>query len=253
MSVNNKQKMKTETKYDDLFSGVIGQDYELLKLICPLATEMSHLVGLAVAAYPASADTLNVVELGGGTGITTLSLLSAIDAVNVFSIDNAPTMQNQAKQHLKQWVDKDKLRFCGEDALTALKNMASNSVDIVASAYTLHNFLNTYRLDVITEIFRVLKPGGQFINGDRYGLDDISEHTRTVQQEVSAYFEVLTRINRLELLEQWIVHLFNDESENHVMRTSVALKQLADAGFTDINLTHRLEVNALVTAIKPSL
>jgi len=224
----------------------------MLKLICPLATEMSQLVGLAVASYPASSQTLNVVELGGGTGITTLSVLTARDALTLFSIDNEPTMQNQAKQHLKQWVDEDKLHFCGEDALTALKQIASDSVDIVASAYTLHNFLNSYRLDVITEIFRVLKPGGQFINGDRYALDDVSEHTRTVQQEVSAYFKVLTRINRLDLLEHWIVHLFNDESENHVMRTSVALKQLADAGFVNINLTHRIEVNALVTAIKPS-
>ncbi len=135
--------------------------------------------------------------------------------------------------------------------LTALTHIASDSVDIVASAYTLHNFLNTYRADVINEIFRVLKPGGQFINGDRYGLDNISEHTRIIQQEVSAYFKVLSNINRLDLLEHWIVHLFNDESENHVMRTSVALKQMADAGFTDINLAHRLEVNALVTALKP--
>ena len=251
MSADNKLKMKTNSQYDALFSGVIGQDYEMLKLICPLATEMSHLVGLTVAAYPASTQALNVVELGGGTGITTLSLLTSRDALSVFSIDNEPTMQNQAKQHLKQWVDEDKLQFCGEDALTALKQIASDSVDIVASAYTLHNFHHQYRDDVIKEILRVLKPGGQFINGDRYGLDDIFEHTRSIQQEVSAYFKVLTRINRLDLLEHWIVHLFNDESENHVMRTSVALKQLADTGFIDINLTHRLEVNALVTAMKP--
>ena len=225
----------------------------MLKLICPLATEMSRLVGQVVAAYPASGQMFNVVELGGGTGITTLSLLTARDSMTVFSIDNEPTMQNQAKINLKQWVEQDRLHFCGDDALTALKNIASGSVDIVASAYTLHNFLNTYRLNVIEEIFRVLKPGGQFINGDRYGLDDISRHTRTVQQEVSEYFRVLTRINRLDLLEHWIVHLFNDESENHVMRTAVALKQLADAGFKDICLTHRQEVNALVTAIKPPL
>ncbi|MDD5276909.1 MAG: class I SAM-dependent methyltransferase [Methylovulum sp.] len=239
------------TQYDSMFSGIIGQNYDTLKQICPLATEMSRLVGIAVSGYPASTSPLEVVELGGGTGITTLSLLTARADLNVFSVDNAPTMQNQAKKHLQQWIDEGRLAFCADDALAALKNLATSSADIVASAYTLHNFINAYRQEVIQEIFRVLKPGGQFINGDRYALDDISNHTRHIQEEISGYFKVLIRANKPDLLEQWIVHLFNDESENHVMRESAALQQLHGAGFTEINLTHRLQVNALVTATKP--
>lgn len=239
-------------KYDAIFSGVIGQDYELLNLICPLATKMSRLVGDAVSDYAAhTTGNLTVVELGGGTGITTLSLLTASDKLNILSIDNEPVMQEQAKKHLHKWATEGRLAFCGDDALTALKNIATGSVDIVASAYTLHNFLDTYRNEVLQEVFRILTPGGRFINGDRYGLDDVSKHTRTIQDEVSGYFKVLTQINKLDVLEHWIVHLFSDESENHVMRESVALKQLSDAGFSSITLSHRLEVNALVTATKP--
>lgn len=48
-----------------------------------------------------------------------------------------------------------------------------------------------------------------------------------------------------------MLHLFSDESENHVMRESFALKQLAQTGFVKINLSHREQVNALVTAFKP--
>ncbi len=246
--------MTDKSKYDALFSGVIGQDYELLNLICPLATQMSQRVGASAGEYAMQANgNLAVVELGGGTGITTLALLTASDKFNILSVDNEPVMQDQAKKHLHKWAQEGKLAFCGDDALTALKNLPTDSVDIVASAYTLHNFLDTYRKEVINEIFRILKPGGQFINGDRYGLDDISEHTRTIQEEVSRYFKVLIQINKLDVLEHWIVHLFSDESENHVMRESVALKQLRDTGFSNINLSHRLEVNALVTAIKPGL
>ena len=47
------------------------------------------------------------------------------------------------------------------------------------------------------------------------------------------------------------MHLFSDESENHVMRESDALKQLQTAGFIDIQLTDRMAVNALVKAVKP--
>lgn len=241
-----------KAQYDAVFSGVIGQDYEMLNLICPLATEMSRLVGLAVSAYPQEqGNSLSIIELGGGTGITTLSLLNAKDNVHIISVDNEPVMQNQAKKNLQRWVSEEKLSFCCDDALTALKNQPTASVDIVASAYTLHNFLADYRECVVCEIFRVLKPGGILINGDRYALDDVSEHTRLVQKEMSGYFKILTSINRMDLLEHWIVHLFSDESENHVMRETVALIQLRNAGFFDIKLSHRNEVNALITAVKP--
>ena len=172
--------------------------------------------------------------------------------MTVTSIDNEPTMQNQAKTHLRAWTEKNHLNFCGQDALTALKDFEPNSVDIVASAYTLHNFIDSYRAEVINEIFRVLKLGGRFINGDRYGLDDVTGHTRMVQQEISDYFKILVRENKLDLLEHWIIHLFNDESQNHVMRESSSLQQLQDAGFSKIDLSHRMAVNALVTAVKPA-
>ncbi|AEF99684.1 class I SAM-dependent methyltransferase [Methylomonas methanica] len=243
--------MMAANSFDAMFSGVIGQEYQLLKLICPFATEMSRLVGVEVGEYcKLKSDPQFIVELGGGTGITTLSILSADEWSPVLSVDNEPTMQNQAKQSLQAWVDSGRLQFSGNDALSALQQLASDSVDIVASAYTLHNFEADYRRQVIQEIFRVLKVGGQFINGDRYALDDISVHTRNTQKEVAGYFKVLTQINRLDLLEHWIIHLFNDESENHIMRESIALQQMIAAGFERIQFKARHEVNALLTATK---
>lgn len=243
--------MSDQQRFEAMFSGAIGREYQLLKLICPFAPEISRLVGLEVAeGWRQEAEPQRVVELGGGTGITTLSILSANESIQVLSIDNEPTMQNQAKQHLQDWFSSGHLTFCGDDVLTALNNLEDASVDAVASAYTLHNFEADYRKQVINECYRVLKPGGRFINGDRYALDDISQHTRNTQQEVAGYFKVLTDINRLDLLELWIIHLFNDESENHIMRESVALQQLRDAGFEQIQVKLRKDINALVTAIK---
>jgi hypothetical protein len=54
----------------------------------------------------------------------------------------------------------------------------------------------------------------------------------------------------LDLLEHWIIHLFSDESENHIMRESVAVKQLNEVGFQAIELKLRQEVNGLVIAKK---
>jgi ubiquinone/menaquinone biosynthesis C-methylase UbiE len=243
--------MSNTSPYNAMFSSIIGQDYDMLQLLSPAVNEMSRLVGSTVNAYHASTEPLLVVELGGGTGVTTQALLTAKEGLQVFSIDNEPTMQKQAKQRLQQWVDQGHLTFCADDALTALQQLASDSIDIIASAYTLHNFLNSYREQVLKEVFRVLKPNGQFINADRYGLNDISHHTLAIQEEVGNYFKVLTPLNRLDLLEQWIVHLFSDESENHVMREAVALQQLQECGFLSITVSDRNAINALVTAKKP--
>ncbi|MCK5353977.1 MAG: SAM-dependent methyltransferase, partial [Methyloprofundus sp.] len=60
----------------------------------------------------------------------------------------------------------------------------------------------------------------------------------------------LIGINKLDVLEHWIVHLFSDESENHVMRETFSLQQLRQAGFKQVSLSHRCEVNALVSALK---
>lgn len=244
--------MTDSINYEAMFSGAMGKEYQMLTLICPLAAKMSQLVGSAVAAYSQqSAKKLQIVELGGGTGITTAALLAATDNALITSVDNEPTMQEQARQNLQPYHAAGQLIFSGDDALSALQKMPDNSVEIVASAYTLHNFLDQYRAQVIVEIFRVLKSGGQFINGDRYALDAISAHTLLVQKEIAGYFKVFIAQNRLDLLEQWLTHLFADESENHIMRERVALQQLEQAGFVNIRLTQREEVNALVTAIKP--
>jgi ubiquinone/menaquinone biosynthesis C-methylase UbiE len=243
--------MTAPVDYESIFSGIIGQEYDLLKLICPLAAKMSHLVGESVKRYCLDKATpQSVLELGGGTGITTLALLTADDNVQVLSIDNAETMQKQARQSLEQWLQSGRLSLQLEDILTALENSPDASVDIVASAYTLHNFEHGYRDRVITEIYRVLKPGGLFVNGDRYALDDVNAHTRLIQQEVQGYFSVLIQQERLDILEHWIVHLFSDESENHVMRETPSLEQLQQQGFRSIQLQHRQQVNALVSALK---
>ncbi|MDT8406823.1 MAG: class I SAM-dependent methyltransferase [Methylococcales bacterium] len=235
-----------------MFEGVIGQEYAMLSKICPQAPIMSQCAADAAKAYRDRQNRpINIYELGGGTGITTLALLLACPDSTIESVEIAATMQNQARESLKNWLNEGRLQLVLNDALSALQTLPDASFDVIASAYTLHNFEHAYRDQVMAEIFRVLKPGGLFVNGDRYGLDDINAHTESIQLEVRRYFEVLTEMNRLDLLEQWIVHLFSDESENHVMRTHISLDLLKFLGFTDIQLSHRQQVNALVTALKP--
>jgi tRNA (cmo5U34)-methyltransferase len=244
--------IERQTSMERLFSGQIGAEYEMLRLICPASVDMSRRVGEALASMVSNTgQTPQTLELGCGTGITTLSILAQNPAIRLHSVDNEPTMLNQAREHLGAWLDKRQLSLEETDALGALRQCASDSLDAIASAYTLHNFLQNYRAQVYPEIFRVLKPGGVFINGDRYALDDTLAHTGLIQQEIKAYFDVLLKMNRADLLEKWIVHLFSDESPDHIMRLQPALDAFSAAGFCPVEQRFNDGVNCLLIAHKP--
>ncbi len=233
-----------------LFSGLISAEYDMLKLICPAAVEVSQKVGETLETWQVGKP-LNVFELGCGTGITTLSILLARNDISLTSIDNEPNMLEQSKHNLSHWLETGQLRLIETDALSGLQSLPDESVDVVASGYVTHNFLEAYRAQVLGEIFRVLKPGGAFINGDRYALDDTLEHTRFTQEEVKYWFKVFGEMNRYDLLEQWIVHLFSDESHDHIMRLEPALTCMKGIGFSPIEVRYREGINTLLLAVKP--
>jgi tRNA (cmo5U34)-methyltransferase len=246
--------MNLEHAAEHLFKGPIAEEYGMLALICPAAAEMSRRVGKFAGDWtpPYPASQLHLLEIGCGTGITTACLLAGREDALIESIDNAPAMLSQARQNLKEALAAKRLRLIENDALSHLQEIPEASVDIVASAYAFHNFLHGYRRRVLEEVFRVLKPGGLFVNGDRYAIDDADEHLKKTQEEVRGYFRIFGEMNRPDLLEQWILHLFSDESEEHIMRLKPALDAMGEIGFDNIGLHFRDGVNALVSAIKPS-
>lgn len=244
-----------ETSADLTFNGALGEEYATLREICPAAAEMSRHVGAYVRAWkPGGQCTgvpLQAIEIGCGTGITTQALLSARDDLMLTAFDIAPAMLAQARESLALSLQSGRVQLIESDALAFLTGVVSHSVGLVASGYVLHNFEREYRRRVIAEIFRVLKPGGVFVNGDRYALDDALAHLRVIQDEVRHFFAAFTRLGRLDLLEQWTVHLFSDESPSHVMPLSDALQCYRDVGFSPVVVHHRESNNALVSAEKP--
>ncbi|MBM3203677.1 class I SAM-dependent methyltransferase [Candidatus Woesearchaeota archaeon] len=238
-------------KAELLFKGPLAEEYAMLQKICPAAAEMSQRVGRFVNALPTPEHgSLRLLEIGGGTGITTLHLLARPDVL-ITSVDNAPAMQHQARDHLADYLTWQRLQLVENDALSFLRQQADRHFDVVASAYTLHNFLGPYRDLVLAEIFRVLQPGGLFLNGDRYGLEDTLQHLHLIQEEARHYFRTFQAMNRIDLLEHWIIHLFSDESPDHSMRLDQALDTLETIGFDPVRIHHRDGVNTLVSALKP--
>jgi ubiquinone/menaquinone biosynthesis C-methylase UbiE len=236
---------------ENLFTGPIGREYEMLRLICPNAAALAGKLGDYLATLRPGAP-LRGFEIGCGTGVSTLALLAKNAGLHLVAVDSSAKMLEQARGNLEEWAGAGRVEFIKADALDALRAQGDASFDVVASNYATHNFPGDYRQRVVAEVFRVLKPGGLFLNGDRFALDDRAAHLALTQSEVRHWFKTFAAINRYDLLEDWVVHLFSDESPEHIMYFAPAMALLQEAGFAPVRVHYREGVDALVAATKPA-
>ena len=163
---------------DSRFSNILGEDYDLLKIVIPHHDEFQDKIGEVIKNYLSSlqTDTILAVDGGVGTGLTTTRILSADKRIKVIGIDNEEKTLNQARQILKEFGERIDLRK--RDLLEAIEATPSQSVDIFASVWVIHNFQPSYRQILFSEIARVLKIGGLFVSGDNYARDNDSDHKK---------------------------------------------------------------------------
>ncbi|MGA9600227.1 MAG: class I SAM-dependent methyltransferase [Methylocystis sp.] len=232
------------------FTGALGEEYETLRLICPnhplLAEKLGHYVGRW-----SQGGAIDGVEIGCGTGISAYSLLSAAPGLSLLALDASAKMLEQARANLSAEVEAGRLRFVEADALEALRALPDETLDLVASNYATHNFRAEYRRLAFAEVFRALKPGGLFINGDRFALDDREEHLTLTQATLRHWFATFAKLGRPDVLEEWVIHFFSDESPDRIMVFTPALEELGRLGFAPVEIEFRDGVDTLVAATKP--
>ena len=105
-------------------------------------------------------DCLDCLDLCCGTGDISVRLTKMNLSKKVTSVDFSEKMLSVAKERLKG-ITKSTLDI--GDA-TNLKNLAANKFDVVTVGFGLRNVDNLDK--ALSEIYRVLKPGGLFINLD---------------------------------------------------------------------------------------
>jgi len=232
------------------FTGALGEEYQTLRLICPNHPLLAQKLGQYVGRWSQGAA-ISGFEIGCGTGISTHSLLSGAPGLSLVALDASAKMLEQACANLPSEVAAGRLRFVEADALDALRALPDESLDLVASNYATHNFRAEYRRQAFGEVFRALKPGGLFVNGDRFALDDREAHLTLTQATLRHWFTTFASLGRPDILEEWVIHLFSDESPDRIMVFTPALEELGRLGFAPVEIEFRDGVDTLVAATKP--
>ncbi|NOX71812.1 MAG: class I SAM-dependent methyltransferase [Candidatus Micrarchaeota archaeon] len=234
------------------FSGKIGEEYELFLLACPHCDELEMLVGEIIKNEYNNSDknVISAVEIGCGLGITTKNILISDSRVNVTAIDNERIMLKQAKENLKSYIEDGRLKLIMSDALEFVRSLPDSSFDAIASVFTLHNFEQKYRNELINEIFRVLVPGGLFINADKYARDDNALHYNDLKWQINQFIEKYSGIGRFDLINEWINHYLVDNKDNIIMKEGKSFDILKKSGFRNIKKVYRKHMEAIVVCKK---
>jgi ubiquinone/menaquinone biosynthesis C-methylase UbiE len=237
---------------DKRFRGIASKDYDISTIGIPHRMELQQKITDVIkkSFKNSKIHVISVVEIGCGTGQTTTAILESDKRVHVSAVDNEPSMIKQAKIFLKEFIDTERVKLIEKDALNFLKKQHSNSFDVFASAFTLHNFRRNFRNKILKEIFRVLKKDGIFVNADKYALDDILAHKKTLNWQLNRFKTEYSKINRQDLVEEWTNHYLEDDKPDIIMKELESFKIMKELGFKDSGIIFRKQMDAVLVAKK---
>lgn len=238
---------------DKRFHGKAGDDYEIFRLTAfPITVKLHNIISEKIRHEFSlhSMNIINVLEIGCGTGYTTKTILNSDTRTKIVAIDNEEKMIDQIKETLDTYIKSGKVTLIENDALDFLKTQNLESFDIIVTAATLHNFTQDYRKNILTEVYRVLKPNCLFINADKYALNDPVEHNKTLNWQLKELKRVFTKSNRIDLLEEWTNHYLIDNKPELIMKEKESINFMKEIGFKDVELVFREQMDAVLIARK---
>ena len=190
---------------------------------------------------------LSVMDVGIGTGDTTVAVFESRPNMLVYGVDNNQERLDIAEAKLQD----PSIVLVNTDLNQYLSQQDSESFDLVYSAFTMHSLKIEERAQAYNGIHRVLKPGMFFIDYDITFLEDKGS------ERVLAWIRRLDNaFDRGELSKDeyltWIKHKLEESQPEFRTTLEERLEMLRQAGFAEntVELIHPTMDYALVTSIK---
>lgn len=231
------------------FANKTGEEYDLFSLALPHQDRVqTKSVDTMFEHFTNQDQTLEILDIGFGTGITSKEILSKGRKIYLNGVDNEPAMLQKALKKLETFPSETfNLETIG--ALEYLKSKPDDSFDAIISVWVLHNIQNSIRKEILREIYRTLKKGGIFVNGDKIAVPDASEHKKHFDWQIQQ-FDVFNKIGRPELVKEWTEHYIEDEKLERILYEDVYMKDLSEIGFKDSKVIERHFLDAVSCATK---
>ena len=244
------------TQRDD-FAGILGgKEYGKLIQAIPHLLQFEDTIALQAAESLKAVNSPIILDMGCGEGMTTIALCQHIRGATIVGLDVAPKMLVEYKTKVTDSSnpviansDNRIDRECG-DALSFLKKCGTGSFDAVVSGFMLHNIQKTERAAIIAEVYRVLRPGGRFVNGDKIAHDDEAAHQNAIMEQ----YGLIINANRTAKDDAywlgWIEHYVRDNQPDVKFTEKEIFTILTTVRFADARLVARMRMEAVLIADK---
>lgn len=233
------------------YSGQLVNDYELLKVGFPKIQEAYEALGAAIKYHTQEIkdSKINALEIGCGSGEATLYALKADSRIKVTAVDKSDVMIERLTKNFSRFITQERLEAKCTDAVEFLAQTPNESIPIVYSSWCFHNFPRVLRNSMLAEVYRVLTPGGIFVNMDKYVPDNAEEFDAAWNEQVRLYNNYV-KIGRPDLKDLMLAHEKEDMQPQIIMKESEGLQDLRDLGFKEVKTLMRLIRDATVVGIK---
>jgi tRNA (cmo5U34)-methyltransferase len=203
----------------------------LVRVLCPVGEERCG----------------SFLEIGPGAGELAERVLELEEKSHMTLVDYDPFVMLNLKKKLDKY--KKRTDFVLADALDFMRQAKDDTFDVVYSSWVIHNFDVNQRERLLSNIYRVLKPGGFFVDLDKYVPDSLREETELFQMH-------LGRINALDfkghedVRQALILHEKEDRLPKYKMKRAESLIEMNIAEFKNARFLMKRERDAIMVGYK---
>lgn len=193
----------------------------------------------AIQVLPfAATDAIDVLDLGAGTGLLSAFVLEAFPNVRLTLLDASPEMLDIARNRFHS--SPGRVAYVVADYTHELP---SGEFDAVVSAVSIHHLDEAEKRTLWREIFKVLRPGGIFVNADQV-------LGRTAAEESMFRESWLCEVKERGVSAADLAGALERMREDKSSTLEVQLAGLTAAGFADVGSAFQEKSFAVFTGRK---
>lgn len=222
-----------------------------------LNSDPSNVALLTAAVNMVPYATSDILDIGSGTGRLTAMCRAAAPGARIVGIDPASPMIEAARSKFSA----DESISFEAGVVEDLGQFREGSFDVAITSFVLHHLnLNVYPV-AASEIFRVLRPGGRFINADQFcrvmGPAGSAERAMDILElltQKAKYYLSNASFERMLLQVDLLPRFMREDGE--ILTTSDYWREiLVAAGFGSVEIVAVPPIelyNQVIMAVKPS-